>query len=123
MIEQDNIKQAELNEKNKSNKKDKKKEEEDPVILEDNKSQVITESTQEVRKANFKQELNELMEICDVLIQVIDARDPLSYRSKELENNIKTKGKKMIILLNKIDLVSEYFIIKIELIAKLGVNS
>jgi ribosome biogenesis GTPase A len=104
MEEQDRQRQADLIEKS---KKGKKKEEEDPVILEDKEGQVISQAPEVVRKSNFKLELNDLMEICDVIIEVIDARDPLSYRSKELENNVKTKGKKLIILLNKIDLVSE----------------
>jgi Cu/Ag efflux pump CusA len=108
MQEQEKTIKAEQEEKAKQSKKGKKKIEEDPVVMEDKDSQVITEAPEAVRKNNSKQELNELIEICDVIIQVIDARDPPSYRSKELENNIRTKGKKLIILLNKIDLVSEY---------------
>jgi nuclear GTP-binding protein len=110
MVEQEKAKQAEQEEK-KQTKKDKKKIEEDPVIMEDKESQVITEAPEVVKKTNSKHELNELIDLCDVIIQVLDARDPLSYRSKELENNIKTKGKKMILLLNKIDLVSEYILL------------
>jgi hypothetical protein len=108
--EQARNKQAELAEKAEKagKKKDKKKlVEEDPVIVEDKESQVITIAPEVVRKSNFKQEINELMDVCDVIIEVLDARDPQSYRSKELENNVKTKGKKLIVLLNKIDLVDE----------------
>ena len=94
----------------KDNNKKGKNKEEDPIIIEDeSNSQVITESPEIIKKCNFKFELNILIEICDVIIEVIDARDPLSYRSRELENNVKTKGKKLIILLNKIDLVTKYF--------------
>lgn len=105
------MRQEEAAEKAGQKKKDKKKQEEDPVIMEDQESKVITEAPEAVRKTNFKQELNELMDICDVIIEVLDARDPMSYRSKELENNIKTKGKKLIVLLNKIDLVDEYILL------------
>jgi nuclear GTP-binding protein len=101
-----------INQEKEKNKKDKKKEE-DPVIMEDNtNSQVITEAPEVIKKCNFKFELNSLIEVCDVIIEVLDARDPLSYRSRELENNLKTKGKKLIILLNKIDLVTKYIILK-----------
>jgi len=58
------------------------------------------------RKA-FVKELKEVIEQSDVIIQVLDARDPLSCRSKELESQILSHrdGKKIILVLNKIDLV------------------
>jgi len=58
-------------------------------------------------KNEVKRELNEIITKCDFIIEVIDARDPLAYRSKGLENNIlKNKDKRLIILINKADLVS-----------------
>jgi nuclear GTP-binding protein len=58
------------------------------------------------RKAYVK-ELKEVIENSDVILQVLDARDPLSCRSKELESQILSHrdGKKIILVLNKIDLV------------------
>jgi len=58
------------------------------------------------RKA-FVKELKEVIEQSDVIIQVLDARDPLNCRSKELESQILSHrdGKKIILVLNKIDLV------------------
>ena len=43
----------------------------------------------------------------DVLIQVLDARDPEGGRSMEIESIAKENGKKIIFVLNKIDLISE----------------
>ena len=51
--------------------------------------------------------LEQVIENSDVILEVLDARDPLSCRSKELENLILNhKGnKKIILILNKIDLI------------------
>lgn len=45
------------------------------------------------------------MELSDVIIQVIDARDPISGRCKEIEEVVKENGKKIVFVLNKVDLV------------------
>jgi len=56
-------------------------------------------------KKQFKS-IDTLLNKCDVIIEVLDARDPNSCRNKELEENItKTLGKKLVLILNKIDLV------------------
>jgi nuclear GTP-binding protein len=58
-------------------------------------------------KYDAKRELNNLIRESDVLIEVLDARDPLSYRSRELEKNIyNNKDKRLIVIINKTDLVS-----------------
>ena len=41
----------------------------------------------------------------DVCIEVIDARDLINFRSKEVEKNVIKNKKKLILLLNKADLV------------------
>ena len=39
----------------------------------------------------------------DVVVEILDARDPLSYRSKHLEEVVKEKkGRKLLLVLNKI---------------------
>lgn len=44
--------------------------------------------------------------MCDVVLEVLDIRDPLATRSKEIEDYFKANpDKKRIIVLNKIDLV------------------
>lgn len=44
------------------------------------------------------------MELADVVIEVLDARDPLPCRSQEVENFVRSCGaeKRIILLLNKI---------------------
>ncbi|KAF9531018.1 hypothetical protein CPB83DRAFT_850031 [Crepidotus variabilis] len=48
---------------------------------------------------NFDSVLNK----ADVILEVLDARDPLSFHSKHIEDFAKTKGKKFIYVLSKID--------------------
>lgn len=58
------------------------------------------------RKAYIKI-LDQVIENSDIILEVLDSRDPLSCRSKELENSILSKrgDKKIILVLNKIDLI------------------
>ena len=56
------------------------------------------------RKAYYR-ELKKVIEASDVLIQVLDARDPMGCRSTEIEQEALAQGKKVVLLLNKIDLV------------------
>ena len=49
--------------------------------------------------------LRKVIEESDVIIEVLDARDPEGCRNKELEGQIVSQGKKLILILNKIDLV------------------
>ena len=55
----------------------------------------------------FYKALNKVVEYVDVLIQVLDARDPLGCRCVDVERLIARKhpNKKMVLLLNKADLV------------------
>merc|ERR1719253_721412 len=56
------------------------------------------------RKAFFR-DLRKVVEQADVIVEVLDARDPNTCRCKALEQEIAQKGKRVILLLNKIDLV------------------
>ncbi|PIK49894.1 nucleostemin-like protein [Apostichopus japonicus] len=58
------------------------------------------------RRAYFR-EVRRVVEAADVIIEVLDARDPIGTRCLELEKEILTSGgqKKLVLLLNKIDLV------------------
>lgn len=60
----------------------------------------------ELPKSEFKRRLNQIVSMSDVCIEVIDARDPVNFRSKELEKNVAKNKKKLVFLLNKSDLVS-----------------
>ncbi|BEJ12787.1 hypothetical protein CspHIS471_0212470 [Cutaneotrichosporon sp. HIS471] len=56
----------------------------------------------------FMRELRKVIERADVIIQVLDARDPEGTRSKWVEEEVRkrdSKGKKLIFVINKIDLV------------------
>jgi nuclear GTP-binding protein len=46
--------------------------------------------------------LQSVLEKADVVLEVIDARDPLAFRSEHLEQLAKDAGKKLLFVLNKI---------------------
>eukprot|EP00921_Rhytidocystis_pertsovi_P000658 GHVQ01001158.1.p1 GENE.GHVQ01001158.1~~GHVQ01001158.1.p1 ORF type:complete len:612 (-),score=134.24 GHVQ01001158.1:508-2343(-) len=50
-------------------------------------------------------QLRDLINASDVVVCVLDARDPLGCRSEKLERYLLGKGKRVVLLLNKIDLV------------------
>jgi nuclear GTP-binding protein len=86
----------------------------DKLVVEMDDYKVIREKIEEfdvqhkkVTKSEYKRLLNQMVAISDVCIQVVDARDPFNFRSKELETNVLKNKKKMIILLTKVDLVSK----------------
>lgn len=56
------------------------------------------------RRAYYR-ELKKVIEAADVIIQVLDARDPEGCRSRELEQQAVSQNKKVLLVLNKIDLV------------------
>lgn len=56
-------------------------------------------------KKAYAKELKKVVEASDVIIEVLDARDPEGCRSKELEQSIQASGKKVLLVVNKIDLV------------------
>lgn len=56
-------------------------------------------------RRNFYRELKKLLAAADVVVQVLDARDPLSCRSEALEREVLAANKKLILVLNKIDLI------------------
>ena len=57
-------------------------------------------------KRAFIKDLKEVIEQSDVILEVLDARDPLNCRNIEMEHQILSKNKKLVFVLNKIDLVS-----------------
>ena len=46
-----------------------------------------------------------VIERCDVILEVIDARDPLGFRSRAIERLVDRSGKHLILVVNKADLV------------------
>lgn len=58
-------------------------------------------------KKQFMKEFHQILEMADIIVEVLDARDPISSRCKEAEKLLATQKheKKLILVLNKIDLV------------------
>jgi len=54
---------------------------------------------------NYWIEIKKVIKKADIVLEVVDARDPLSTRSRKIENLAKRLGKKLIIVINKADLV------------------
>ncbi|KAJ3343391.1 hypothetical protein HDU93_008756 [Gonapodya sp. JEL0774] len=65
------------------------------------------------RKAYYK-EFRKVVEESDVILEVLDARDPLGTRTKEIERAILDSGvrKRIVLVLNKIDLVPQDVVAK-----------
>jgi nuclear GTP-binding protein len=54
--------------------------------------------------------LNEVLEEADVVVEVLDARDPMAYHSEHLTRLMKAKrGQKLLLVLNKIGELVESF--------------
>lgn len=56
-------------------------------------------------RKKFYQDLVQVTNTADVVLVVLDARDPEACRSEKLETDIRANGKRLVFLLNKIDLV------------------
>ena len=63
-----------------------------------------TETKDDASRKYMKQ-IHKLVNEADVILEVLDARDPLGSRSPEIERVVQEKGKKLVIVLNKVDLV------------------
>ena len=57
--------------------------------------------------AGFMKQISELIQQSDIILEILDARFPDKTRNKEIEDRIFAKGKKLIIVLNKMDLVGK----------------
>ncbi|VDN04435.1 unnamed protein product [Thelazia callipaeda] len=64
----------------------------------------IAELKQKLLK-QYASEVRKTIESADIIIEVLDARDPLGSRSRNIEEDILKSGKRLVLLLNKIDLV------------------
>lgn len=76
-------------------------------VKEDDQKGVTAQEVRQMaqsRKAFYK-ELKKVIEAADVVIQVLDARDPMGCRSEEIEQEVLKQNKKLLMILNKIDLV------------------
>jgi nuclear GTP-binding protein len=75
------------------------------MTYEETEHQEVKTGVDSSRRAYYK-DLLKVIEDADVLLEVLDARDPEAYRSQELEHKILSYGnKRLVLVLNKIDLV------------------
>ncbi|OQR97226.1 guanine nucleotide-binding-like protein [Achlya hypogyna] len=56
-------------------------------------------------RKQYMKELKKVVERADVILEVLDARDPMGCRTLDMEDLMRSKGKKVVLVLNKIDLV------------------
>lgn len=59
-----------------------------------------------VVNVSFAKQFARVINEADVIMEVLDARDPLGTRSIDVENEILAAGKKLILLLNKIGMTA-----------------
>lgn len=78
-------------------KKDEEVEAQDELALNDKK---VVQS----RKAYIK-DLKSVVDQADVVLEVLDARDPMGCRNIEMEHQVIAQNKKLVLVINKIDLV------------------
>ncbi|CAF3108508.1 unnamed protein product [Rotaria socialis] len=66
-----------------------------------------TADGQEKSRKTFYREFKKVIDASDIIIEVLDARDPVGCRCSQVEEVVLTSGKnkKLILLLNKIDLI------------------
>ncbi|CEF67522.1 Guanine nucleotide-binding protein-like 3-like protein [Strongyloides ratti] len=53
----------------------------------------------------YASEVKKTIEVSDVVLEILDARNPLGSRNINLEKNILASGKRLVLVLNKIDLI------------------
>ncbi|ABR56771.1 GTP-binding protein HSR1-related [Methanococcus aeolicus Nankai-3] len=65
-----------------------------------------------IRRVPAKKIAHKIINECDVILMVVDGRNPEGTRNMQLEERIKKEDKKMILVLNKADLVPKHVIEK-----------
>lgn len=75
--------------------------------LENEEGREFNKGPLELSRRSYYKEFRKVVEAADVIIQVLDARDPLGCRCPQLEEIVMASGrnKKIVLLLNKVDLV------------------
>ncbi len=83
------------------------KEQEPNPRAERRQRQLLLRKEDKKSKKEYLEELQKIVEEADIFFEVLDARDPLDCRLKDLEIHLtsKGKGKRIVLILNKIDLI------------------
>jgi len=86
------------------------KEEEEAAEAESSEGEALLNEHREAdnTRKKFYSELRKVIANADVIIEVLDARDPGSCRCMDLEKDVLAAGKKLVLLINKIDLVPKH---------------
>jgi nuclear GTP-binding protein len=98
---------------NNNNDDDDKMDEENYEIIEheivyDDDDEIANNNEIEKSRKQFDKIFKSVVDSADVILYVLDARDPDNTRSKKIEETIlQTQGKRLILLLNKVDLVPD----------------
>lgn len=68
----------------------------------ENIEQTIDASGHDSSLKAYMKEFHKVVELSDVIIQVLDARDPMGCRSSSVEEEVRRSEKKLVCVLNKI---------------------
>lgn len=68
-------------------------------------AQVENQAVPQEESRKFYQQFHSIVEQADVVLMVLDARDPLGTSCQEIQQQIVQQGKRLVLVLNKIDLV------------------
>lgn len=71
----------------------------------ENESETVLTQKGKRESQNFWRQVNQVIDTADVVLAILDARDPEGSRCKKFEEAVSAKDKKLILVLNKIDLV------------------
>merc|ERR1711981_685586 len=73
-----------------------------------NKSEKSSSQKGVRESVNFWRQVNSVIEEADIILHILDARDPEGSRCKKIEQAVANRGdKKLVLVLNKIDLIPE----------------
>uniref|UniRef100_A0A0N5A5J8 Guanine nucleotide-binding protein-like 3 homolog n=1 Tax=Parastrongyloides trichosuri TaxID=131310 RepID=A0A0N5A5J8_PARTI len=73
--------------------------------IEDVDINVCNVNSSDMSYKKYAAEVKKTIEVSDVVLEILDARNPLGSRNMALEKNILASGKRLVLVLNKIDLI------------------
>ena len=73
--------------------------------LEEEKDLLANDKTLNQSRKAYIKDLRSVVDQSDVVIEILDARDPMGCRNIEMEQSVLANNKKLILVMNKIDLI------------------